>query len=251
LPDGRRGLIDTGGGPAAQYPEKERRLHGLGPGWPLGEALAAGGVAPGDLDFIVLSHLHWDHAGGAVTIDPDGAPAPAFPRAEHFIHTWEWADAISGNPLLYKSYPPAVTQALHRLPPDRRTLLDHDETEVRPGVHVLRSGGHTRGHCVVLLEADTLQVVHPAAGARDPFRAALFTADVCPTRHHLRMVFQTAYDTFPLDTRAWKRTWLPRADREKILLLFDHDPEIFGGTIRADNAKEFVMETELAAGRSG
>ena len=55
------------------------------------------------------------------------------------------------------------------------------------------------------------------------------------------MVFQLAYDTFPLDTRAWKRTWLPRFVAEQTVLLFDHDPEFFGATLLPDEKKEFVL----------
>lgn len=95
LDDGRCGLVDSGCGAAERFSEKEQRLHGLGPGWPLGDALRRAGKRPDDIHFVVLTHLHWDHAGSAY----------AFPRARFYIHALEWADAISGNPLLYKSYP--------------------------------------------------------------------------------------------------------------------------------------------------
>jgi hypothetical protein len=71
----------------------------------------------------------------------------------------------------------------------------------------------------------------------------VLAGDVCPTRHHLRLVFQLAYDTYPLDTRAWKRAWLPRLASERAVLLFDHDPEYFGGTLRPDEKLEFALDT--------
>lgn len=88
---------------------------------------------------------------------------------------------------------------------------------------------------------------HHAAAEFSGVTQALFCGDVCPMRHNLRMVFQTSYDTFPLDTRAWKREWLPRAAREGILLLFDHDPDLFGAVIREDEREEFVVEKALPA----
>jgi glyoxylase-like metal-dependent hydrolase (beta-lactamase superfamily II) len=223
LDDGRIGLADTGCGSANHFTEKETDLHGLGPGWPLMERLAALGITPDRIAFILYTHLHWDHAGGAVS-----GGRLTFPNATHFIHAKEWEDAISGNPLLYKSYPPEIARTLS---PARRELVTDDRPDVLPGVRMLRSGGHTRGHCVLQFDK--------------PF--AVFAGDVCPTRHHLRMVFQTSYDTYPLDTRAWKRTCFPRLAEQGGLLYFDHDPDVAAATIAADPREEFVVVDTVPA----
>jgi len=223
LDDGRRGLIDTGCGSASQFTEKEIELHGLGPGWPLMESLAARGIAPEEIGFVAFTHLHWDHAGGAVS-----GSRITFPNATHYVHALEWEDARSGNPLLFKSYPPHIPATLAKA---RLRLVTDDEPEIALGLKLLRSGGHTRGHCAVHIE--------------EPF--AIFAGDVCPTRHHLRMVFQTSYDTFPLETRAWKRTWLPQLAERGGLLFFDHDPDISGARIRADDREEYVVVEEMTA----
>lgn len=234
LEDGRCGLVDTGCGAADRFSEKEQRLHGLCPGWPLGDALSKLGKSPDDIAFVVYTHLHWDHAGGAY----------AFPRAEHIIHEVEWRDATSGDPLLYKSYPAEILAPLRDL---NKRLVNDDESEILPGIWLHRTSGHTRGHCAVRLVHPRLQINHPFADRIGGVTQALFCGDVCPMQHNLRMVFQTSYDTFPLDTRAWKRTWLPRAARERILLLFDHDPDLFGATIREDAREEFVVTETLPA----
>ena len=69
--------------------------------------------------------------------------APTFPRARYFIHEKEWHDALSGDELLYKSYPPPVVAALRALPADRITLLCDVQDEVAPGLRLSRSSGHT------------------------------------------------------------------------------------------------------------
>ena len=115
LDDGRRGLVDTGCGPAAKFPAKEAELHGLGAGWPLMEKLELLGLGPDAIDFVVFSHAHWDHAGGASRGAP-GELVPTFPNAVHYVHADEWSDATSGNPLLYKSYPKETIEPLKRLP---------------------------------------------------------------------------------------------------------------------------------------
>ena len=237
LEDGRLGLVDTGCGTAARFEEKHRELNGLGPGWPLFDELARRNIRPEDIDLVIFSHLHWDHAGGAITFPGDGL---AFPNATHVCHALEWADATSGNPLLYKSYPPHIPAALANAAWQRP---ESDDEEIAPGVRLIRSSGHTRGHSTIRLHKPTL--VTPAAEHTTTAPWAVFAGDVCPTRHHLRMVFQTSYDTFPLDTRAWKRTWLPRVDSDGAWLLFDHDPDVFGARIEADPHLEFKVLATL------
>ena len=223
LDDGRRGLVDTGCGDAAQFTDKEIDLHGLGPGWPLMENLSAMGIAPEQIDFVAFTHLHWDHAGGAAS-----GSRITFPNATHYIHALEWEDARSGDPLLFKSYPPHIAETLAKA---RLHLVTDSEPEFAPGLKLLRSGGHTRGHCIAHIE--------------EPF--AVFAGDVCPTRHHLRMVFQTSYDTYPLETRAWKRKWLPQLAERSGVLYFDHDPDVFGATIRADDRDEYAVVRSIPA----
>lgn len=246
LEDGRKGLVDSGCGSAERFTEKERDLHGLGPGWPLLDALRMRNLAPDELDFVIFTHLHWDHAGGAVA-PPSFARERAFPRARLFVHAREWQDALSRNPLLYKSYPPETIDALKAGP---LHLVESDDAEILPGLRMIRTSGHTQGHCAIHLAHPRLQLIHPRAAEFAESTALLFAGDVCPTRHNLRMVFQTSYDTFPLDTRAWKRDWLPRIARDRILLLFDHDPDVFGALIRPDEREEFVAERLLPCAES-
>ncbi|MCO5062710.1 MAG: MBL fold metallo-hydrolase [Kiritimatiellae bacterium] len=241
LDDGRIGLVDTGCGAAERFSEKEQALHGLGPGWPLLDALRARQIAPDEINFIVFTHLHWDHAGGNVA-PPSFARERSFPKATLYVHEKEWEDATSRNPLLYKSYPPETIDALRG---GAINLIAPDESEILPGIWLHRTSGHTRGHCAVRLTHPNLNLIHPRAADFSGVTQLLLAGDVCPTQHNLRMVFQTSYDTFPLDTRIWKRDWLPRIARKNILLLFDHDPEAFGATLRADPKEEFAVERLL------
>lgn len=244
LADGRKGLVDTGCGPAAKFSEREAELHGLGEGWPLMERLTELGVAPAELSFVIFTHLHWDHAGGA----SPGEGALTFPNAVHYVHAHEWTDATSGNPLLYKSYPAETIEPLRSLPDDQLIRVQKDREKILPGITVTRTGGHTRGHMAVLLEArDGIELDHPEKLFMFPPKRMMFAGDVCPTRHNLRMVFQTAYDTYPLDTRAWKRASLPEMAGDGTLILFDHDPDLFGATIKPHDKKEFIVDKTLHA----
>jgi glyoxylase-like metal-dependent hydrolase (beta-lactamase superfamily II) len=121
-----------------------------------------------------------------------------------------------------------------------------------PGITMIRSSGHTRGHAVIALESpDGIELGHLESIFMFAPRRMLFAGDVCPTRHNVRMVFQTAYDTFPLDTRAWKRETLAAIAREHTLLMFDHDPDLFGATIKPHPKKEYVIDKTLHVEVSG
>ena len=241
LDDGRLGLVDTGCGAAEKFSPRERELHGLSPGWPLQANLAACGVALEDIAFVVYTHLHWDHAGGSGA-PPSLGRALSFPNARHYIHALEWEDATSGNPLLYKSYPPEIVTTLRGA---ERELVDGNDTEILPGLRLIRTSGHTRGHCSILLQGSGLELIHPHAADAAGFKGLLLAGDVCPSHLNLRMVFQTSDDTFPLDTRAWKQTWLPRIAEERLILLFDHDPVLLGALIRPDPREEFVVDQAI------
>lgn len=138
---GRTVLVDTGIG-GVDSPATWAPL----PGRLIGE-LAAAGTAPGDVDVVVLTHLHSDHMGGAVA-----GGVPAFPNARHIVQREEaeWASA------------PVRELILDPL----RELLDVVDGDVEPvpGVRVLHAPGHTPGHqCVeagdVVMSGDVLH--HP------------------------------------------------------------------------------------------
>ena len=217
--DGELGLVDSGCGPASTYTEKMLVHNGLGPGWPLAEAFHARGIDREQIDFVILTHLHWDHVKGC--LDAEGRAA--FPNAVHHVDLDEIQDALTRNSLLHKSYPTRFIEQLLEQVSVRRHLHDPKKqlaSNIRPGITLVRTGGHTRGHCMVLIEAGEARLI--------------FAADVCPTQHHLPLVFQTSFDTFPLDTRLWKQKWLPICARPDTWLMFCHDPLCYGAKVETD-----------------
>lgn len=237
MPDGSRGLVETGCGNREKYSAKQLRFARVGEGWPLIEALAERGIAPADIEFVILTHLHWDHIGGA--IQPDGSLT--FPNATHYVDLEEMVLAESGSPLLGSAYPPEdiaalansgkLRRLLHRSVPKSAPPI----TEVRPGIRLLRTGGHTEFHGVVLFEGteeNPIEIAYPHTPA-GTIRRVLFAADMVPTRFHLRLLFHTGYDTYPMDTRRWKQHWLPLMTRDDTLLMFGHDATAFGARLQA------------------
>lgn len=245
LDDGRVGLVDTGCGDPAWFSKRDRDIKGLDDSWLLPQALSVLSLPAASVDFVVLTHLHWDHAGGVGTVADEESAALTFPNAQIFIHGIEWEEAFADNPLLGKSYPADTLEPL-RLSLQTQVLLVTDAApEILPGVRLVRTGGHTAGHCAVVLSSDRMTVRHPDAGRIPDLDTVVFAGDACPTQAHLRMVFQTSFDTHPLDTRDWKRNALAEIAADGYLLMYCHDPSVFGATLRADPEREYVPERDL------
>jgi glyoxylase-like metal-dependent hydrolase (beta-lactamase superfamily II) len=245
LDDGRKGLLDLGYGNPSWFSEKERQINDLDDRWLLTDRLGAMDVQRHAIEFVILSHLHWDHAGGVAHCQEDDL-AVTFPNAVHFVHCVEWTDATAGNPLLHRAYPEATIRPMQQMNSQSIHLVEDDDTEILPGIRMIRTGGHTRGHCCIVFEADTIEVVHPQADRLPGFRKAVYAADVCPMQHHLRMAYVMSYDNFPLDTRQWKLNWLPKVASSGDLLMFIHDPDCFGATILPDDRREFIVAEVLS-----
>jgi glyoxylase-like metal-dependent hydrolase (beta-lactamase superfamily II) len=215
------GLVDTGYG--GKISEKLRLRHGLDDGAPLVRNLAAVGVAPDDIDWVILTHLHFDHAGGATCRNEDGRLRPTFPRARHIVQRAEWEDAVGEIPELAGAYYPDDFAPL-----EKAGLVEflEGDAEIVPGVTAQLTGGHTRGHQVVRLES---------AGA-----SAVCLADICPTSHHLPTLWTMAYDQFPLTVRRNKPNILNDVAEHHRIALFSHDPQIIAARLLRDANNEWL-----------
>lgn len=225
------GVIDTGYGDKA--PEKVRRRSGLEDGAPLLRNLAEAGVAAEDVDWVILTHLHFDHAGGLTTRAADGSLQPVFPNARHFVRQMEWEDALSGLPELAGAYDPADIEPVREA--GLLTLVTED-AEILPGITVRRTDGHTRGHQLVSLESGG--------------RTAVYTGDVCPLASHVRAVWSMAYDQYPLTTRRTKPEILGAIADHRQLAILSHDPRHRIVRLRRDDHAEFIVEPVDTASRS-
>lgn len=246
LQDGRVGIVDTGAGAPAWHSDKFREIHAMGDDWPLLSALAHYQLAPEDLSFVVLSHLHWDHAGGIGRLGAEGEPQLTFPNAQHFVHALEWDDATSGDPVFGNAYPDAIWGALEAVRQNGLLLVTDAAPDILPGIRMARSGGHTRGHCAVILSDDSLTFRHPDAESLAGVDTVVFAGDLCPSQWHLRLLYLTSYDTHPLDTRGWKLEFLPEIASEGYLVAFCHDAGLAGALIAPGEKNDFVVKTPLA-----
>ena len=169
--------------------------------------LAAGGIAPEDIDVVINTHLHFDHCGWNTTHNKDNNIAPTFPRAKYYAPEGEWQyarkpserDAISYIP---ENYDPLVQSG-------QMTLLKGGE-EIAPGISVKTFPGHTAHMQAVIVESGG--------------RTACYISDLIPTTAHIDLTWGMSFDLYPLQTIESKKQYYAKAIPEKWLTVFTHDP---------------------------
>ncbi len=194
-----RVLVETGVG--ERLDERGRLWRGLA-GDPIVPALEAAGVAPGSIDVVAMSHLHYDHAGGLLRADG----TRAFPRARIVAQRAEWEIALSDNPRIAASY----DQPELRLVSGWGAEAAADgEVELVPGVGVIPTGGHTAGHQGVVIRA--------------PGRTLAFFGDLAMRPWSANPRWITAFDDFPLDSVPMKASLFARAADERWTVILSHE----------------------------
>ncbi len=204
-------LVDTGIG--SKWSDKERGIYKIhDQDLSLTDALAARDLAPDDIDEVVLTHLHFDHAGGVSEFGADQTTVRAtFPNARHWVQrrNWSWANSPSARDGgSYRKVDFRFFEADDEAP--ELTLVD-GIAEILPGIEVLPVHGHTFGMQLVKITTD-----------RHTF---VYLADLIPTTSHMRDPYVMGYDLQPLVTVEEKREILYEASRHDWILLFEHDPK--------------------------
>jgi glyoxylase-like metal-dependent hydrolase (beta-lactamase superfamily II) len=203
---GRRVLVDTGLGDKADA--KFRDIFRVEDSPTLEDSLAAAGFGPGEVTDVVLTHLHFDHAGGATVREGD-ALRPRLPRARYHVQRRNWENAHAPNPRERASY---LRENFDPL--EQAGVLEFWEGAGAcpwPGISLVTAEGHTRGQQLVRIEGGG--------------RVVYFVADLIPTASHVRIPFVMGYDIAALETMNEKQSLLARAVDEGAWIALEHDPE--------------------------
>ena len=214
-------IIDAGIGD--KMDARSQEIYAIDRAHDLDASLAAAGVSADDVEIVLASHLHFDHAGGFTVRDEAGRLVPKFRNARYVARTAEWEDATHPHErnrasYLAENFVPLMDAGVLDLVPDDR--------EIMPGVRVVRTGGHTMHHQIVMIESGG--------------RTAVFAADLMPTTAHVDEPWIMAYDLYPMDTLAFKRSFVRAAIDREYLIFFEHDPDVAAGYIREDQGRKRV-----------
>jgi glyoxylase-like metal-dependent hydrolase (beta-lactamase superfamily II) len=214
-------LIDTGYG--TKVAPLDRSAHGIEVASTLERSLNELGVTLEQIDIVIFSHLHWDHAGGATSLDAQRRLAPTFPNATYFINRWEWEDAVSNAPELSGSY---AANDIMPLEQAGQLVLTDGDAEIVPGLRTRVTGGHTRGHQALVFDSGG--------------QVAIYPGDIIPVATHMRRMWCAAYDLYPLDVRRRKPALLGEAADQEWWILWDHDPTMAVSRVERHPKREFV-----------
>jgi len=208
----RRILIDTGIGD--RWDDKPRKIFAIErrPNHLIAE-LAEAGLTSESITDVVLTHLHFDHTGGAVRL-VDGKLVPTFPAARYWVQEqqWRWAhDPTERDRASFRREDFEPLEATGRL-----ELVD-GLSEIMPQVKVVPISGHTPGQQMVEF--------HTEAGM------LVYCGDLIPFASQVHVPWIMGFDLNPLLTLSEKKQFLSRAAEDRYVLVFEHDPTIEAATV--------------------
>lgn len=222
--DGKRHviLVDNGNGDKESDDFMARfKFEGRGV---LDANLAKHGVKPADITLCILTHLHFDHAGGSTRLDGMGRPVPSFPHARYMVQARDLADARRPHLRVKASYLPQNWEPL-----EAAGLLDTVDgaAELLPGISVRPAPGHIAGLQNVVVEGGGKRLV--------------YLADLIPTARHIQPAWVMGYDLDVVTCVDERQKVLDEVAGTDTVLIFEHDPDIPAGTVSRDAKGKYLV----------
>jgi glyoxylase-like metal-dependent hydrolase (beta-lactamase superfamily II) len=223
--DGRKILVDVGNG--SKYNEKLSSIYKFDSSqYDIFSSLKKHHLDPGDITDVILTHLHFDHAGGSTIVEKSEV-RPAFPKATYYVQREHWNAALK----------PTERDRASFFKDDFMPLKEHNvlhltdgEGELFPGISFRIVNGHTAAlQCPLVTDGRT---------------TLFYCADLMPTTAHVNLPWIMAYDLRPLVTLEEKRIILNQAADEKWVLFFEHDPLTASATVRRTD-KGIVLDSAI------
>lgn len=205
--EGKNVLIESGIG-KGKLNDKQKRNYGVHEESEIEASLATLGLSPNDIDVILMTHMHFDHACGLTKYEGDELVS-AFPNATIYTSQVEWDEMRNPNVRSRNTYWKENWESIQS-----QVTTYVEEMEVLPGIKMVHTGGHSDGHSIILLENNGEKFIH--------------MADIMPTHAHKNPLWVLAYDDYPMTSIGAKEKWITEAIEGEYWFLFYHDAEYRG-----------------------
>ncbi|MCU5746136.1 MBL fold metallo-hydrolase [Staphylococcus sp. SQ8-PEA] len=209
-------IIDTGIG-NGKLTEKQLRNYGVSNESHLEDSLQDYNLTAADIDIVLMTHMHFDHATGLTNEEGEAV----FPNATHYIQSDEWDEFLNPN-IRSKATYWSINQGNYK----DKVVEYKDEISPYPGITMKHTGGHSNGHSIITIESENDKAVH--------------MADIFPTHAHQNSLWVTAYDDYPMDSISEKEKYIHQFIKENYWFLYYHDPKYFA--VKFDSSDEKIIE---------
>ncbi|PJN88028.1 YtnP family quorum-quenching lactonase [Bacillus sp. mrc49] len=195
-------LIDSGIG-NGKMNDKLKRNFGVTEESALIADLERLGIGTNDIDYILMTHLHFDHACGLTKREGD-AWVPVFGRAEIITTQTEWNEMQNPNIRSKSTYWAENWEAISSL-----VRPFEGEKDITGGIKMIHTGGHSDGHAIIIIKDGADSLIH--------------MADIMPTHAHANVLWVLAYDDYPMTSIEAKEKWMKDGLENGAWYSFYHD----------------------------
>lgn len=200
--DGKNLLLEAGMG-NDKLSEKAKKNYGMTEESAINTNLKELGLTREDIDEVLMTHMHFDHASG-LTMWQDDQLVSTFPNAIIHVQETEWDEIRHPNIRSRNTYFEENWKAI-----SGQVKTFKDEKEVLQGIRLIHTGGHSAGHCIFHIKRGGQEVWH--------------MADIMPTHAHQNVLWVLAYDDYPIDSIAKKQQYVLPAIEKESWFMFYHD----------------------------
>lgn len=200
--DGKNIVIETGIG-NNKFSDKQKRNYGITEESKLDVSLSEIGLTTKDIDYVLMTHMHFDHASGIAKWQGEEL-VPTFENATIFVSEIEWDELRNPNIRSRNTYWEHNWKQIQH-----QVKLFKDMVEIIPGIEMHHTGGHSDGHCIVKIEREGECFIH--------------MADLMPTHAHQNSLWVLAYDDYPMTSIYAKEKWIKESIEKDAWFIFYHD----------------------------
>ncbi|WP_096202634.1 YtnP family quorum-quenching lactonase [Bacillus sp. FJAT-45350] len=200
--EGKNILIESGIG-NDRFNEKQKRNYAIKEESFINENLQELGLTTKDIDIVMMTHLHFDHVCGLVKYEGEEL-VPTFENAIIYASDIEWNEMRNPNIRSQNTY-----WEENWKPIEGKVKTFTKKLEILPGIEMIHTGGHSDGHCIIVIERNGERLIH--------------MADIMPTHAHNNVLWVLAYDDYPMTSIAAKEKWLINGVKEESWFIFYHD----------------------------